>query len=82
MVHQINTQSLTLLSQIVDKKSFTKKVNDKKKLSLNNYNLDNLLKSLQKDSKKKNDSIIIDEPREEQNKDIKSQVAKTGKLES
>ena len=80
MVHQINTQSLTLLSQIVDKKSFTKKVNDKKKLSLNNYNLDNLLKSLQKDSKKKNDSIIIDEPREEQNKDIKSQVAKTGKL--
>ena len=82
MVHQINTQSLTLLSQIVDKKSFTKKVNDKKKLSLNNYNLDNLLKSLQKDSKKKNDSIIIDEPREEQNKDIKSQVAKTGKLVS
>lgn len=82
MVHQINTQSLTLLSQIVDKKSFTKKVNDKKKLSLNNYNLDNLLKSLQKDSKKKDDSIIIDEPREEQNKDIKSQVAKTGKLVS
>ena len=82
MVHQINTQSLTLLSQIVDKKSFTKKVNDKKKLSLNNYNLDNLLKSLQKDSKKKDDFIIIDEPREEQNKDIKSQVTKTGKLVS
>jgi hypothetical protein len=79
MIYQINTQSLTLLSQTVDKSSEVQELKKEKSLSLNKRPISEILNEIKnqkfKKIKEKTENIMLNKP----NNDSKEQITGKGK---